>query len=116
MNLGGYSGGGMHLVGVMLLIFIFVGPYILLWLQFQAFRNSEALSSTVLASLILLALPAGYCAWNADKLSTIPLWLVRFQLTLMQVGVVALPFTIAWESHKRGWFGKLLMKHKKQRK
>lgn len=119
MNLGGYSGGGgMHLFGVLLLIFIFVGPYMLLWLEVRAFRHSEAQSNIALAMLILLGVAGCYCVYHREVFSFFAIWLIRFQLLLLQIGVVAWPFTLGWEAYKRGWLTMLMekMKGKKKRK
>lgn len=117
MNLGGYNGGsGQHLLGVLLLIFIFIGPYLLLWLEVRAFRHSEAQTGMVFCMLILLGVPACYCAYRANELALIPFWFLGFQLMLMKISVVALPFTLAWEAYKHGWLTKLMTTKKNKKK
>lgn len=117
MNLGGYSsGGGMHLFGVLLLIFIFVGPYLLLWLEVRAFRQSEAQTNMALAMLILLGVSACYCVYHSEMFSLFAIWLLRVHLLLLQIGVAVWPFTLGWEAYKRGWLTMLREKMKRKKK
>jgi len=119
MNLGGYSsGGGMQWLGVLLLLFLFVGPYLLLWLEVRAFRYSEAQSGMALGMLLLLGVSACYCLYHREVFSFFAIWLVGFQLFLLQISVVAWPFTMGWEAYKRGWVTVVRekMKGKKKRR
>ncbi|MFT3882972.1 MAG: hypothetical protein QM703_25370 [Gemmatales bacterium] len=119
MNLGGYSsGGGMQWIGMLLLLFLFVGPYLLLWLEVRAFRYSYAQSNMALAMLLLLGMAGCYCLYHREVFSFFAIWLVGFQLLLLQISLVAWPFTVGWEAYKRGWLTMLRekMKGKKKKK
>ncbi len=103
-------------LGVLLLLFLFVGPYLLLWLEVRAFRYSYVQSNMALAMLLLLGVAACYCLYHREVFSFFAIWLVRFQLLLLKISVVAWPFTLGWEAYKHGWLTMLREKLKGQKK
>ncbi|MBL8822686.1 MAG: hypothetical protein JNJ77_08880 [Planctomycetia bacterium] len=111
------SQSGNPVLGLLLLPVVFAFPLVLTWIEFRAFRKSEAQSLFILILLLIMGCIGGYAVITggfAEFNRVSGFW--KGWMALLFVGLLAFPITVGWELYKRGWLRKWFIPEAKSKK
>lgn len=105
------------MLGLLLLPFFLVGPFVMIGLIVRAFLKSDPQSLFLLVLLLIMEVFAGYLVFTIgfNEFSRVSGYWKSWTIALMASFVVC-PFALGWEAYKRGWLNRWIYPEKKTRK